>query len=293
MILTNYFHFILCIHIIYTMDKQDISLELNHINPTMYDESENQNEVENIGITERNVCNTSMPLNYITTLIKTIVIKIRSREIITDDINEMSKAKDKEYRSVVLPEEVIELHSKSEEDICAICYHKFSRFPCQKNAKGTLKIKTDNKNHDIHCNILCTECIKHMIEIKENCPYCREPIDIPEKVNIKALAIARKEKIKELAIDRKERISACLFYTFHSIKESHLFNKIKESSLCKCIGLILMVPAFFIASPFVLLVMVFTQFIIFEGDDMARRESEYFNRIIYILNGLCITFGIL
>jgi hypothetical protein len=296
---------IIVMNITHTMnDSNKGGLELKQINVKMNDEIEHQqnNLTQNTTTIMRNnvISDSSIESsNYITALITTIIIRCRPRGIITDDIDEMSPGTGRKYTSTtaILPSESIELYSKSDEkrtetqkfgkevvvpmntlemkpifdeDICAICYNKFSWFPWQENAKGILKIKTDNKNHHIHEKILCKKCIKHMIQSKENCPYCREPIDIPENEDIHTLTISRRIRIN----------MAFQNLVFVSIKQSRLFNAIKDSTLCNYMGTILMIPLYLIALPFIFLSMLIIQFIVFEDDTHDRRECVYFNRVI-------------
>jgi len=315
-LLKYYFLSIIIINTTYARNDSNTGLELNQINVNIINDKNEQSKTQNnMVIIKNNVSDSSQSIessNYITTLIKTIVIKCRPRNIITDDIDEISLGTDRKYTSrIKLPSESIDLYSKSEEkrsttkevvvpmntlemkptfdkDICAICYNKFSYFPWQENAKGTLKIKTYTdhqiQNHHIHEKILCKKCIKYMIQMKANCPYCREPIDVPAKVNTNtAVAITRRERINTntaVAIPKRERINITLPMVFFSIKQSRLFNKMKNSIICNFIGHILMVPAFLIATPFILLLMLFTEFMIFKDDDQNRRDCVYCKRLI-------------
>lgn len=303
-LLKYYFLSIIVINTTYARNDSNTGLELNQINVNIINDDNEQSKTQNnMVIIKNNVSDSSQSIessNYITTLIKTIVIKCRPRNIITDDIDEMSLETDRKYTSrIKLPSESIDLYSKSEEkrsttkevvvpmntlemkptfdkDICAICYNKFSYFPWRENAKGTLKIKTNTdhqiQNHHIHEKILCKKCIKYMIQMKANCPYCREPIDVPAKVNTNTAAA--------VAITRRERINITLPMVFFSIKQSCSFNKMKNSIICNFIGHILLVPAFLIATPFILLLMLFTEFMIFKDDDQNRRDCVYCKRVI-------------
>lgn len=275
------------INISHAMNDNNTDVELNNIDLKIDDKIAYPNKVDNVMLIKNNISDHSINERS-----KYMNIISRSREIIINDIYQISQSKIKKYKpAVTVPEKSLESHSKSEkriltkrqkftkdvivpintleirtkcdENMCAICYHKFSYFSWQQNAKGTLKIKTDNKNHHIHCKILCKKCITYMVQMKGNCPYCREPIDIPENVNKTSFTLSTKRKIGK--------------------QISNLFKSMNDSCLCECIKTILMIPLFLIMSPFILLYSFGRQFMIFKDDNQETRGCVQIKRLMFII----------